>query len=300
MKYLQITTIITKLIRFLKRNFQLATARKLGLGLILILAASLSLCFDLFNKIYCDDESKTENDNYKEENNKESQNKGKYQEDVAAAFAAAVKNNDTATDFDIPSILEAGDEISPLQAILNNEIGLLLLILVHMVIIAMILFNKFYVSKSLNLISKLFRNSKILVKFERYKIIIDKLGNRFLNLLLIINITCIIVYVLLLLYVNIKLSSNLDDFTDVHNNMKKGMILFINSKFLFCLDYKHRNRCCVSCSLKYYLAEPSLVGFYLKPRQHQRGFSIRSKKASQVFKHRYRFIQVTVSFYKLT
>jgi hypothetical protein len=115
-------------------------------------------------------------------------------------------------------------------------------------------------TKSLNLISRLaakaasllFSNKTrasseaILVKFEKYKIIIDKLGNRFLNLLLVINVIFIIAYILILLYVNIKLSSNLDDFIDVayaNNDMKKGIILFINKKFLFCLDNKHRNKC---------------------------------------------------------
>lgn len=193
---------------------------------------------------------------------------------------------DINTDFDIPSILEYGDVLqlscSPLQNILNNEIAILLLILIHMFIIIMIFVNKFYVSGSLNLISKLFSNSKLLVKFEKYKNIMDKFSNRFLNLLLVINITFIIAYILLLLYVNIKLSSNLDDFIDVHNDMKKGIILFINSKFLFCLDNKHRNSCsCLSCcnSESYYYsrsrkswasassiaAGPSLIGFCLKP-----------------------------------
>lgn len=162
----------TKLVRFVKKNFQLAAfAASLGLIinlaevgvaaaklLLLLQTTSLSICFDFFNKIYCDDSCKTENDNNKEGNNKESQNKGKDQEYVAAANAAA-KNNDTsssgneaadaATYFDIPSILESGDGISPLQALLNNEIAFLLLILVHMVIIAMILFNKFCVASCL-------------------------------------------------------------------------------------------------------------------------------------------------------
>ncbi len=213
-------------------------------SIFIIICLSLGIYFELFSTIYCDSSN---------------------------AAAATVDENDTDidNDFDIPSILEYGDIISPLHSILNNEIAMLLLILVHMAIIAMVLFNKFYVSRSSyrkNLISKLF--SKSLVKFEKYKPIIDKLGNRYLNLLLVINVTFIIVYILILLYVNIKLSSNLDDFIDVHIEMKKGIILFINSKFLFCLDNKHRNRW---YNLNYYLisyyySKLNLVGYCLKPR----------------------------------
>ena len=178
--------------------------------------------------------------------------------EITSSSQAATSNLITvtaaaATDFDIPSILEYGDVLSPLQNLLNNEIAILLLILIHIFIIIMVLVNKFYVSGSLNLISKLFSNSKLLVKFERYKIIVDKFSNRFINLLLVINIIFILAYILLLLYINIKLSSNLDDFIDVHNDMKKGIILFINSKFLFCLDNTSclRKLCCYrnsSCS----------------------------------------------------
>jgi len=192
-----------------------------------------------------------------------------------------IKDNDKDinTDFDIPSILEYGDVLSPLQNLLNNEIAILLLILIHIFIIIMVLVNKFYVSRSLNLISKLFSNSKLLVKFERYKIIVDKFSNRFINLLLVINITFILAYILLLLYINIKLSSNLDDFIDVHNDMKKGIILFINSKFLFCLDNTccgYRNRSC-SCNLNYYLTDPSLVGCGLKPSPALAGLTYAAK-----------------------
>ena len=160
----------------------------------------------------------------------------------------------------------------------------------------MVLVNKFYVSRSLNLISKLFTSeaSKLLVKFERYKIIVDKFSNIFINLLLVINIIFIIAYILLLLYINIKLSSNLDDFIDVHNDMKKGIILFINSKFLFCLDNTsclpaafqaelccYRNRSC-SCNLNYYLAvvaiaTTSLVGCCLKPSPALAGLTYAAK-----------------------
>ena len=45
--------------------------------------------------------------------------------------------------------------MSPLQALLNYEIVICLLILFHIVILILILLNKLYVSGSLNLISKI-------------------------------------------------------------------------------------------------------------------------------------------------
>lgn len=142
-----------------------------------------------------------------------------------------LKSKDSSDDDIISSILEFGDDMSPLQALLNYEIIICLLILFHIVILILILFNKLYVSGSINLISKLI-NKNILVKYEKYKIMVEKLGNRFLILLFIINVIFLIGYILLLIYINFELSSNLDDYINVHNNMKNNIsLLLLSYKF---------------------------------------------------------------------
>ena len=131
----------------------------------------------------------------------------------------------------IPSILENGDEMSPLQALLNYEIIICLLILFHIVILILILFNNLYVKGSLNLIGKLI-NKKMLDKYNKYKVMIEKLGNRFLIILFVINVIFLLGYILLLIYINFELISNLDDYINVHTNMKKSIsILLFNSNF---------------------------------------------------------------------
>jgi hypothetical protein len=99
----------------------------------------------------------------------------------------------------IPSIIEDGAELSPLQKLINYEIIIELLILFHIVILIMILFNKLYVSGSLILISKLFRTNKYIgltVIYEKYKVMMDNLSRRFLIVLFIINVVILLGYIL--------------------------------------------------------------------------------------------------------
>jgi hypothetical protein len=147
-----------------------------------------------------------------------------------------MKKNENVKDYSdddkISSILEFGDDMSPLQALLNYEIIICLLILFHIVILILILFNKMYISGSLNLISKLV-NKNILDKYEKYKVKIEKLGNRFLIILFIINVIFLLGYILLIIYINFELSSNLDDYINVHNKMRKSISIFLaNYKFV--------------------------------------------------------------------
>ena len=60
---------------------------------------------------------------------------------------------------------------------------------------------------------------------------IEKLSNKFLIILFIINVIFLLGYILLTIYIKFELSSHLDDYINVHNNMKKSIsILLVNSK----------------------------------------------------------------------
>jgi hypothetical protein len=131
-------------------------------------------------------------------------------------------------DFIISSILEK--ELSPLEMILNSEILLCVLLLVHIFIIVFIGLHKLYISSGLNIstkiISKLF-SKNIVEKYDKFKIKIEKIGTTYLIILTIINLLLILFYIIMLIYANIELSNNLDSFIDVHLKMKEGVILLL-------------------------------------------------------------------------
>ena len=56
---------------------------------------------------------------------------------------------------------------------------------------------------------------------------IEKIGNSYLTILIIINVLFILFYLCVIIYVNIELSNNIEDYISVHLNMKKGIIFLI-------------------------------------------------------------------------
>jgi len=63
---------------------------------------------------------------------------------------------------------------------------------------------------------------------------IEKIGKRYLILLIIINVVFILFDLGVIIYANIELSNNIEDFIQVHLNMKNSiiMLLFVKSKFI--------------------------------------------------------------------
>jgi len=155
----------------------------------------------------------------------------------ASVLSKAINKNilkkddvDDGDDKSISSVLEFGENISPLQTLLNYEIVICFLILFHMVILILILFNKLSVLTGMNIFSKLI-SPNIKVKFEKYKVMVENLGNRFLMILFIINAIILIFDIFLLIYVNFELSTNLDDYIYVHNKINKSIIYLFLFKF---------------------------------------------------------------------
>ena len=95
--------------------------------------------------------------------------------------------------------------------------------------------QKIYISSGfgLKIISKLF-SKNIVEKYEKIKKIIKNIGTKYLIILTIINVILILFYIIVLIYANVELSNNLDEFIQVHLNMKKSiiMLLLVKSKFI--------------------------------------------------------------------
>ena len=62
----------------------------------------------------------------------------------------------------------------------------------------------------------------------------EKIGKKYLIILIIINVVFILFDLGIIIYANIELSNNIDDFINVHLNMKNSiiMLLFVKSKFI--------------------------------------------------------------------
>lgn len=89
--------------------------------------------------------------------------------------------------------------------------------------------HKLYISAALNIINKIF-SKKTVEKYEKYKKMLEKIGNTYL---IILNVLFRLFFVFVIIYANIELSNNIEDYITVHLNMKKSLILlFVNSNFI--------------------------------------------------------------------
>ena len=130
----------------------------------------------------------------------------------------------------IPSLLDGN--LSPLEILINCEILINLMILFHIVLLVLILIQKFNIkivkNSSVGFISKIFNKYK-LNKLQKFINKIGEMNNKYLSLLIIINVLIIVFYIFLNVYVNIELSSNLNEYIHVYNkfHFKKGGVLLL-------------------------------------------------------------------------
>lgn len=129
----------------------------------------------------------------------------------------------------IPSVLESYDNLSPLEILINCEILINIMILFYFFLIAIILIQKYNIKifkiSSVGLISKIFNMESIRKggaadKINKFMEGIGNFSDKYLLLLLLINIFLILFCVLLNIYINIELSNNLDKFIQLHNQFK--------------------------------------------------------------------------------
>jgi len=93
--------------------------------------------------------------------------------------------------------------------------------------------HKLYVSSVLNILSKLF-SQKTVTKYEKFREKVDKIGNSYLIILIIINVVFILFDLFIIIFANVELSNNIDAYIDVHLDMKKGgmILLLVKSNFI--------------------------------------------------------------------
>jgi len=110
--------------------------------------------------------------------------------------------------------------------ILNYEILAGFLILVQLGIIILTFLHKLYVASVWKIINKLL-SKETAEKYEKFKKNIEKVGITYLILLIIINVGFILINLFMIIYANVELSNNLDDYINVHLNMKQSVIMLL-------------------------------------------------------------------------
>jgi hypothetical protein len=130
----------------------------------------------------------------------------------------------------IPSLLDGN--LSPLEILINCEILSNIMILFHIFLLVLILIQKFnlkVITKSSVGFIRKFVNKYKLNKLQNFINKIGEWSNKYLTILLLINACIIVFYVLLNVYINIELSSNLNEYIHVYTKfqIKKGGILLL-------------------------------------------------------------------------
>ena len=141
----------------------------------------------------------------------------------------------------IPSLLDGN--LSPLEILINCGILTNFMILFHIILLVLIFIQKFNIKiikqSNVSFISK-YLNKYKLNKVQNFLNKLGGLSNKYLSVLIIINVIIIIFYVCLNVYINIELSSYLNNYIYVHINsqINEGCILLL----LLNSEIKYKNR----------------------------------------------------------
>jgi len=124
----------------------------------------------------------------------------------------------------IPSLLDPNELISPLEKLLNYQLVINLMIFILIIFMLFFIFNRYILKFNLELINKIL--SKYLSlnfknKIDKFMNKSNDLNIRFLIVLFVLNGILLLYFIFLNIYITSELIFNLDDYIDVHINIKK-------------------------------------------------------------------------------
>nr|YP_010691086.1 LAGLIDADG endonuclease [Phellinus igniarius]WBU93187.1 LAGLIDADG endonuclease [Phellinus igniarius] len=133
----------------------------------------------------------------------------------------------------IPCIIESGDAHIPLLTLLNALFTFNVLEIILLIILLVILFNKYIYKLNMtilsNLINKYF-SKNIIAWFNKYSATSVEINEKFTKIMLIYISIVLILFKLGTLYITYELGMNIDDYVLVYNHIKnisKNSIIFI-------------------------------------------------------------------------
>jgi len=118
----------------------------------------------------------------------------------------------------IHSVLEKGDMLTPLEELLRCQLGLNVIMLVKIFILIAILYNKLFINSGFSIFNKYF---KLGDRFRSLSSKMSNFNNRFFYILFIIISLALIFDIFLSIYITGELNTNLQEYIDVYNHMKK-------------------------------------------------------------------------------
>jgi hypothetical protein len=132
------------------------------------------------------------------------------------------------SEFLMSSVLETPELVSPLEELIRYQFILNLLILFSVLILIFILFNKLFLSNNyfISFITR-FLNKDTVLKFDYYRIRIEKFNNSFFFLLFVINAITLLFNIFLSLVISYELTFDLDYYTSAHNGIKYSFLYLI-------------------------------------------------------------------------
>src|SRR6266446_5687159 len=120
----------------------------------------------------------------------------------------------------IHSVLEKGDMLTPLEELLKCQLGLNVLMLVEIFILIMIIYNKLFINSSFSIFNK-YLYPKLGDRFKSFSHKINSFNDRFFYIIFIINCLFLIFAILFSFIIIGSLNTNLQDYIDVYNQIKK-------------------------------------------------------------------------------
>jgi hypothetical protein len=125
----------------------------------------------------------------------------------------------------ISSFLDNSEISSPLEELLKCQLGLNVLMLIEIFILIISLINILYINKSFNILNKLDKYLNITNKFSYFINKTKNFNHNFFIVIIIIISISLIFNIFISIYISSELSINLQDYVDVHNYIKKGLLL---------------------------------------------------------------------------
>jgi hypothetical protein len=135
----------------------------------------------------------------------------------------ALDRTPSPTDFYVPSVLDPQELLSPLEELIKNQLILNFLILFLIVILIVLLFNKMFLSNNIFVsYIKRFLNKDLVLKFDSYRMKIEKFNAGFFFLFFGINAFTLLFDIFLNIIISCELTFDLDYYLRVHDEIKNS------------------------------------------------------------------------------
>jgi hypothetical protein len=134
------------------------------------------------------------------------------------------------TEFFVPSILEKAEILSPLEQLIQYQLGINLLMLILIIILIFLLCQKFLFSNSSSILISFIKknlNTESSLKLDKYKKKIDIFNESYFLVLFTINSLTLLFNIFLSIVISSELTFDLAYYIQTHNELKNSFCLLL-------------------------------------------------------------------------